>query len=108
MPQRRHSLTKVALAGLDHIYREGYRYSKAEILLLDLRKRGECTLDLFQEAQPEGTDRLMSVMDKVNARYGRGTLRTAAMPLTPDWGMRRELMSQSYTTSMAQLWRVRG
>lgn len=100
-------LTKVALAGLDYIYREGYRYSKAEILLLDLHKRGECTLHLFQEAQPAATDRLMSVMDKVNTRYGRGTLRTAAMPLSPDWGMRRELMSQSYTTSMTQLWRVR-
>ncbi|WP_155517404.1 DUF4113 domain-containing protein, partial [Pseudomonas amygdali] len=28
-------------------------------------------------------------------------------PVTPDWGMRREHMSQSYTTRLDQLWVVK-
>lgn len=40
-------ITKAAVAGLVHIYQDGYAFSKAEVLLLDLRQRGEFTDDLF-------------------------------------------------------------
>ncbi|AUZ62113.1 Error-prone, lesion bypass DNA polymerase V (plasmid) [Pseudomonas sp. XWY-1] len=99
-------LTRYALRALDGIYRQGYAYSKAEVLLMDLRKRGEYTQDLFTPSQPERTDALMTTMDKINQRWGHDCLRTAAVPLTPDWGMRRELLSPSYMTSWEQLWRV--
>ncbi|NWC16539.1 hypothetical protein CCU68_32735 [Pseudomonas gingeri NCPPB 3146 = LMG 5327] len=49
----------------------------------------------------------MAVLDQINGRWGRGTLRTAGVPTNPDWGMRREMMSQSYTTRLDQLWQVR-
>lgn len=100
-------LTKHALRGLDAIYREGYAYSKAEVLLMDLRKRGEFTQDLFSVVQPEKTDHLMAVMDRINRRWGRECLRTAAVPMTPDWGMRRQLLSPSYMTNWDQLWKVK-
>lgn len=48
----------------------------------------------------------MRTLDTINARWGRGTLRTATVPVEPDWGMCRELMSQSYTTRIDQLWTV--
>ena len=48
----------------------------------------------------------MTVMDQINERWGRGTLRSACVPADPDWGMRREMMSQSYTTKLDQLWSV--
>lgn len=100
-------LTRCALRALEGIYRAGYAYSKAEVLLMDLRKRGEFTQDLFAPSQPERTDALMAVMDKINRRWGHDCLRSAAVPLTPDWGMRRALLSPSYMTSWDQLWRVR-
>jgi DNA polymerase V len=100
-------LTKHALRGLDAIYREGYAYSKAEVLLMDLRKRGEFTQDLFSENQPEKADQLMEVMDRINRRWGRECVRTAAVPMTPDWGMRRQLLSPSYMTNWDQLWKVK-
>lgn len=34
-------------------------------------------------------------------------LRLASVPAAPDWAMRRELMSQSYTTKVDQLWTVK-
>ncbi len=56
---------------------------------------------------PVACDRLMQVMDNINERWGRGTMRTASVPAAPDWGMRREMMSQSYTTRIDQLWTVK-
>lgn len=99
-------VTRAALAGLEQAYREGYAYAKAEILLMDLRQRGEYTEDLFAEAQPAETERLMAVMDQINARWGRGTIQPGRVPFAPEWGMRRELLSPSFMTRLDQLWRV--
>ncbi|MCU9527606.1 DUF4113 domain-containing protein [Pseudomonas mosselii] len=44
-------------------------------------------------------------MDLVNRRFGKNALRSARMPMEAGWEMRRELMSQSYTTSIHQLMR---
>ena len=99
-------LTKAATAAVDKLFRPGYRYSKAEVLLMDLCQRGEYTTDLFAQEQPVEASRLMSVVDQINGRWGRGTVRTAGVPASPAWGMRRDLMSQSYTTRIDQLWEV--
>ncbi|WP_420130843.1 DUF4113 domain-containing protein [Pseudomonas syringae] len=42
----------------------------------------------------------MAALDSINGKWGRGTLRTGSVPVTTDWGMRREQMSQSYTTRL--------
>ena len=99
-------ITKAASAGLELIFRAGFAFSKAEILLLDLRQRGEFTDDLFVATPPMAAERVMGVMDAINARWGRGTMRPAGVPAKPDWGMRREMMSPSYTTRIDQLWTV--
>lgn len=99
-------LTKVAVDALDRVFRPGFKYSKAEVLLLNLCQRGEYTGDLFAAAQPAEATRVMAVLDQINERWGRGTLRPASVPTSPDWGMRREMMSQSFTTRLDQLWKV--
>ena len=52
------------------------------------------------------TSKALTVLDEINGRWGRGTLRAASVPSKPDWGMRQEMMSHSYTTQMRQLWQV--
>ncbi|WP_425928710.1 translesion error-prone DNA polymerase V subunit UmuC [Pseudomonas sp. NyZ201] len=99
-------LTKAATGALDKLFRPGYRYSKAEVLLMELCHRGEYTTDLFAKEQPVEATRLMNVVDQINGRWGKGTVRTAGVPAIPAWGMRRDLMSQSYTTRIDQLWEV--
>lgn len=100
-------LTKMAVDALDQLFRPGFKYSKAEVMLLNLCQRGEYTDDLFAAYQPAEASKVMAVLDQINGRWGRGTLRTAGVPTNPDWGMRREMMSQSYTTRLDQLWQVR-
>jgi len=99
-------MTKMAVEALDRVFRPGFKYSKAEVLLLNLCQPGEYTGDLFAVAQPSETDKVMKVLDQINSRWGRGTLRAASVPTNPDWGMRRGMMSQSYTTKLDQLWKV--
>ena len=99
-------LTQAAVGAVDRIFRPGFKYSKAEVMLLNLCQQGEYTDDLFATSQPGEATRVMTVMDQINERWGRGTLRSACVPADPDWGMRREMMSQSYTTKLDQLWSV--
>ena len=99
-------LTKAAVDAVDSVFQPGFRYSKAEVMLLDLRQPGEFSDDLFAINQPVQATKVMSVLDEINQRWGRGTLRAASVPVNPAWGMRRELMSQGYTSRLDQLWRV--
>jgi DNA polymerase V len=100
-------MTKAATEAVNRLFRPGFKYSKAEVLLMDLRQPGEFTEDLFAHSQPAMADTLMSVLDDINNRWGRGTLRVASVPKNPGWVMRRDLMSQSYTTRLDQLWTVK-
>ena len=99
-------MTKAATEAVNRLFRPGYKYSKAEVLLMDLRQPGEFTDDLFAHSQPVMADKVMSVLDEINGRWGKGVLRLASVPTAPEWAMRRELMSQSYTTKLDQLWTV--
>jgi DNA polymerase V len=75
-------------------------------MLLSLCQPGEYTDDLFATSQPAEATRVMTVLDQINERWGKGTLRSASVPVNPEWGMRREMISQSYTTNLNQLWVV--
>jgi DNA polymerase V len=100
-------MTKAATEAVNRLYRPGFKYSKAEVLLLDLRQPGEYTDDLFAHSQPAVADKVMGVLDEINGRWGRGVLRLASVPAAPGWAMRRDLMSQSFTTRLDQLWTVK-
>lgn len=99
-------LTKAATEAVHRLFRSGFKYSKAEVLLMDLRQPGEFTDDLFAQTQPIAAEKVMTVLDEINSRWGRGTLRAASVPSNPEWAMRRDLMSRSFTTKIDQLWTV--
>lgn len=76
------------------------------MLLANLCQKGEYTENLFSISQPVATEEIMGVLDAIDGRWGKGTLRVASVPTNPDWGMRREMMSQRFTTRVDQLWTV--
>lgn len=94
-------LIRAAHWGLRKLYRPGYAYQKAGVALLDLRPRGQVQMNLFASAPDRQP--LMQVMDRINATFGRGTLRSAAEGIQPAWRMKRERMSPAYTTRWDQL-----
>ncbi len=90
-------------AGLKQVFREGFSYAKAQVMLLDLCRKNECTQDLFTPEQPMKTERLMSTLDAINNRWGRGTLHLGRIAKPVEWAMRRELLSPAYTTRWSEL-----
>ena len=81
----------------ERIWREGYGWRKAGVLLLDLGAPGQAPVSLFDiiEAPDDG---LMKAIDQINARYGRGTARLGLAQKDGEWHMRRENLSPSFTT----------
>ncbi|RQW77274.1 MAG: hypothetical protein EHM62_08705 [Methylococcus sp.] len=74
-------LSKAALRGLERIYRAGYRYQKAGVMLLNLQPRSQRQLGLFDEPgsrPPPQRDQLLDIMDRINREMGRDTLWIAA------------------------------
>ena len=56
-------LTRAAVDAVAHVFQPGFRYSKAEVMLLDLRQPGEFSDDLFAVNQPAEASRVMAVLD---------------------------------------------
>ncbi len=94
-------ITKIAKRCLRRIFRPGYYYKKAGVCLEDLILKDPRQLDMFHQPTDEQlhhTEQLMSVLDKINHKYGRSTIRLAAEGYSKPWDMRAELKSPAYTT----------
>ena len=97
-------LAGAALHGLVRIYREGFRYKKAGVMLLDLSPKGMLQGVLFDEARPREADvKIMAALDALNARFGRDTVTLASAGLAPRWAMRSENKTPCYTTRWDEL-----
>ena len=57
-----------AVDALDHVFQSGFKYSKAEVLLLDIRLSDEFSDDLFVVNQPEESSKGMMVLGEINGR----------------------------------------
>lgn len=97
-------LVAAALAGLRSIYRPGFKYAKAGVMLLELHsdrlQQGELALDAEDELIVD-RGRLMSALDELNQRYGRGTVLMASAGLAGNrrtWSMKQERRTPGYTT----------
>lgn len=100
-------LLHAALRALRALYREGPAYAKAGVVLSQFVERGSYTGDLFAPPPRPRSETLMRVMDAINAKQGRGTLRLAREQIEGAWSMRRELLSPAYTTSWEGLPKAR-
>lgn len=95
-------IAQAAIMGLKAIYRPGFKYAKAGVMLLELQPDSQVQQELDLDEQ-DGTDRshLMTTMDRVNGRYGRGTVLLASAGLRGDkrsWAMKQERRTPQYTT----------
>ncbi|MGK8200596.1 Y-family DNA polymerase [Burkholderia cepacia] len=90
-------LVEAALAGLARLYKPGFRYAKAGVMLLDLTDRAVEQADLFAGPAPR-RERLMAALDAVNDRFGRGTLRVGNVEGPQAWHMSQNAKTPNYTT----------
>ena len=98
-------VVKRALEGVKKIYREGYRYKKAGVILYGLSKANQ-TRGLL-DYDRVNSDSVMGTMDKINERYGSSTIRLASEDIRGEWGMKRKNVSPCYTTRFDELVEVK-
>lgn len=89
---------------LHAIWRDGHRYQKAGVMLGDFYSQGVAQLNLFDDNAPrQNSEKLMEVLDHLNAKDGRGTLFFAGQGIQSAWQMKREMLSPRYTTRFSDL-----
>lgn len=92
-------LVQAVLWGLKRIYKPGYRYQKAGVMLSELVPAGGCQNDMFSTAAPTTrSTELMTTLDKVNRKMGRQTLKFASEGYRQPWKMKQGNKSPNYTT----------
>ncbi|MBJ9293488.1 Y-family DNA polymerase [Citrobacter werkmanii] len=97
-----------ATRSLDAIWKNGHRYQKAGVMLGDFFSQGIAQLNLFDDNAPRrGSEKLMEVLDHLNAKEGKGALYFAGQGIQQQWAMKREMLSPRYTTRYEDLIQVK-
>ena len=86
-------IVKAALTSLETIFKNGYRYQKAGVMLTGL-SNSNVGKNLFSSEKDEKINSLMRSIDNTNHRYGRATLSLASAGVHKKWNMRRQHSSK--------------
>ena len=102
-------LLDYALKGLEKIFRKGYFYKKAGVLLGGIVAKGSFQQDLFTKqniALENKQQALMSLLDRANNKFGYDVLQFAAEGTKRTWQTQRNLRSPCYTTRWNELLKI--
>ena len=89
-------IVKTAVTILETIFKNGYQYQKAGVMLTGLSNANDKT-NLFSSEKDEKINSLMRSIDNTNHRYGRSTLSVASAGVHKKWNMKREYSSKINT-----------
>jgi DNA polymerase V len=96
-------LLEWASEGLEKIYREGYRYKKAGVMLNQLTPADQLSMRLYGDEAFERSRRVMRAVDEINRRHGRDTVRLGAARPDGRWRTKFLRRSPNYTTRIHEV-----
>ena len=96
-------LIKNAVKALTDIYKYGYAYQKAGIILSGLKDANQNDQNLLTPLLENKSKKLMKAIDYTNTKYGRYAISIAQAGLSKGWKMRREHSSKIDTASFDSL-----
>lgn len=100
-------LTELAMQLLKGIWREGYWYNKAGVMLTDFYGLDTYQPGLFDEVTKRpNSAKLMATVDKIN-QSGLGKVFLARQGMNNAWSMKRDHLSPAYTTRWSDIPTVR-
>lgn len=95
-------LIKHAVKGLEQIYKKGYPYKKAGVIVMGITPENTKQLTLFTTENPKHLP-LMKTIDKLNRGIGQNKVKFAAQDLGRTWKMKQEKLSPRYTTKLTEV-----
>lgn len=99
------TLAEFAIKGLESIYKKGYRFKKAGVIVSGITPENQKQLNLFLDENPKH-DQVMKTLDKINRSLGVKKLKLASQDLERTWKMRQEKLSKRYTTNWNEILEV--
>ncbi len=95
-------LARFARQALERIYRKGYSYKKAGVILMDITPELPSQLNLFENTHPKHKA-LMKAIDRINADFGAHKILLGSQDPARRWKMRQEKLSPRYTTKLEDI-----
>ncbi len=93
-------INNAVLLGLKSLFRNGYEYQKVGVMLCELSSKHLVQQTLFTDAIG---DSQMKVIDSINSKMGRDTIKLSSAGTKQDWKMKSSYMSPRYTTNWNEL-----
>ncbi|MEA2030714.1 MAG: DUF4113 domain-containing protein, partial [candidate division Zixibacteria bacterium] len=99
-------LIHYAVYGVGQIFKKGFKYKKAGVMLNELVPVGQTQTTLFGRGNTRRNKKLMETVDMINNMMGSGTLRYATQGSTQPWSGKCKNRSSHYTTNWKELLKV--
>lgn len=99
-------VAKYAKKRLDTIFKAGYHYKKAGVIASGICPENEKQFNIFED-EPFNHRKVMSVIDKLNFKYGTTKLKLGSQALDKTWKMRQDQLSPNFTTNWNEILEIR-
>ena len=101
-------LVKHASQALKEIYRPGFAFKKAGVILTDISSGEHYVQDLFDANDRAKQRRIAQAIDQINRKNGMNCIKLAAQGIAPaDWNLRREFLSKCPSTKLSDIIEVK-
>ncbi len=87
---------------VDLMFKPEYQYKKAGVVLSEISPTSHYQADLL-EPSVSAKPKLMSAIDQLNNRFGRGAVKISTQGAHREWQMRQERKSPNYTTEWSEI-----
>lgn len=95
-------ISNFALKALSVIFREGYEYKRAGVIVQDFTDEDKTQMSLFENSD-ERHKKLMQSIDKLNTIFGQQKIKLGSQDPKKVWKMKQEKLSPSYTTKLSDI-----
>lgn len=96
-------IVKYAMTALKHIYKKGYQFKKAGVIITEIVPDSAIQTNLFDHVDRDKHSRLMAVVDQLNDGFKRSNLRLAVQEGDRKWRLKQEKLSPCYTTRISDV-----
>jgi DNA polymerase V len=102
-----YEIVEYALKGLKSLYKKGYYYKKAGVMVTGLVSENTIQTAIFDTIDRGKVSKIMKALDKTNSIFGKDTVRLAVQGYKRKWKLRQERLSPNYTTRWGDILTVK-
>lgn len=96
-----------AVEALEKIFRKGYAYKKAGVIITEIVSDEGIQTNLFDKIDRDKHNRLMKVVDNLNSGFSKNVLNLASQGTNKYWKLKQELLSPCYTTKLSDVIQIK-